>query len=79
MADGVDIGIMEYGDAEAWKETVAGYTFENSNGNKFLIIKNDTLIEGIDAAYEKGVISADTLREFYEAYTGYREENPGIR
>ncbi len=54
------------------KETVAGYTFEHSNGNKFLIIKNDTLIEGIDAAYEKGVISAETVKKFHDGYVGIR-------
>ena len=71
-ADGVYIGIMEYGDAVVWKETVAGYTFEHSNGNKFLIIKDYTLIEGIDAAYEQGVISAETVKKFHDGYVGIR-------
>lgn len=70
--DGIYIGLLTKGDAIAWDETVAGCTFYHANGNKFLIIKDDTLIEGIDVAYEQGVISAETVKKFHDGYVGIR-------
>lgn len=64
-SDGIYIGIFSRGDLEQWEETVAGYTFEHGTGNKYLVIKNDTLTEGLKEAYDNGVISAETVKEFY--------------
>ncbi len=66
-------GIFTPGDLEEWNETVAGYTFEHPNGNKFIVIKHKRIIEGLTEAYNQGEISADAVREFYEAYTGYEQ------
>ncbi len=66
-------GIFVPGDLEEWNETVAGYTFDHPNGNKFIVIKNKSMTEGLTEAYNQGEISAQTVREFYEAYTGYEQ------
>ena len=66
-------GIFVPGDLEEWNETVAGYTFDHPNGNKFIVIKNKSMTEGLTEAYNQGEISADAVREFYEAYTGYEQ------
>ena len=71
--DGVYIGLLSVGDLKAWEETVAGCTFYHGNGNKFLVIKDDTLIEGIAEAYEQGVISAETVKKFHDGYIGIRQ------
>ena len=63
--DGIYIGIFSRGDLEQWEETVAGYTFEHGTGNKYLVIKDDTLTEGLKEAYDSGIISAETVKEFY--------------
>lgn len=73
-SDGAYIGIMANGDLEDWEETVAGYTFDHPNGNKFLVIKNNTLTEGLTEAYESGVISDSTVYEFYINYNKSEED-----
>ncbi|MBQ7699655.1 MAG: hypothetical protein IJT49_04865 [Clostridia bacterium] len=78
-SDGVYIGILAYGDLMEWEETVAGYTFDHPNGNKFLIIKNDILTEGLKEAYESGIISAENVKEFYKNLQKfYEEQNKNI-
>lgn len=72
--DGIYIGIFSRGDLVQWEETVAGYTFEHSNGNKYLVIKDDTLTEGLKEAYDSGVISAETVKEFYINLSKFYEE-----
>ena len=72
--DGVYIGILSCGDAMAWTETVSGYTFYHGNGNKYLVIKNGTLTEGLTEAYENGVISDETVEEFYINIDKYNKD-----
>ena len=72
--DGAYIGIMAYGDAEHWEETVAGYTFEHHNKNKFLVIKDGALTEGLSEAYDAGVISDATVRKLYFDYNNLEDD-----
>jgi hypothetical protein len=65
---------MAYGDAEHWKETVAGYTFEHHNGNKFLVIKDGALTEGLSEAYDAGIISDATVRKLYFDYNNLEDD-----